>query len=283
MRDVDPSSVPGFLDLERPPERLWLEGDLPTGPALAIVGTRRADPAAVRFARTLSRRLAEAGAIIVSGGARGIDTAAHQGALDAGAPTVVVQGASLADPYPRSNHRLFADVLRGGGAWLSETPPGAPAAAFRFLARNRLIAAMADVVLVVQAPFPSGALSTASHASKLARPLFVVPAAPWDRRSAGGLALLREHARLCFEADDLAAALGLTVGAPSAPEAPPEELREVLAALGAEPVHPDVLAEQTGLGAAELSARLVRLQLRGLAASGPGGWRATGESARLSP
>src|SRR3954470_13150569 len=158
----DASWPSALSELVSPPLEIALQGRLPdlTG-AVAIVGTRKPNRQAMAFARALACELAEAGRTIVSGGAGGIDTAAHRGALDAGGVTIAVLPTGLADPYPAHNRPLFAQLLERG-ALLSESERAVPGFASSFLARNRLIAALASVVIVVQAPIQSGALSTAA-------------------------------------------------------------------------------------------------------------------------
>lgn len=283
MRILEDHEHPEGLDeLERRPKRLWARGELPMRPAVAIVGTRRTDREARAFAHAMARELAERGVAIVSGGAIGIDAAAHEGALDGGGRTFMVQAAPLDAPYPAANRVLFARMLDAGGGWLSETPPGQGAPAARFLARNRIVAALADVVVVVQAPMRSGALSTAAHAKALGRPLLVVPASPWDPRGEGCVALLRNGATPCAGAEDVAAALGMEpldkkkkrrAAKAQLPLDLEDEPRRVLDALGARPRHTDELARELGLSAPRLTIALVSLAARGLARPDGGGWR----------
>lgn len=175
--------------------------------AIAIVGTRRADPEALDFAHGLAGDLARAGFVIISGGALGIDAAAHRGALAAGGKTVAVLASGFVKPYPPSHGPLFEEIA-ASGALLSEAPDEPALEGFRFLHRNRLIAALGCCgTLVIQAPVRSGTLSTAEHARALKRPVWVVPGAPWDPRSAGGLGLLREGARICTSAGDVLSVL----------------------------------------------------------------------------
>jgi DNA processing protein len=267
--------------LRDPPARVFSRGTLPRAPAVAIVGTRRADAEAVDFTEHLARELAGAGLSIVSGGAAGIDAAAHRGAILAGGHTIVVQAASLAEPYPGSHRALFDEILTKGGGWISETPIGMPAQAYRFLARNRLIAALADVVVVVQAPAKSGALSTARHARQLGRPLFAVPAAPWDPRSEGVLTLLAELARVCRGADDIATFLGVArrdhVEAPKEAHPPlGPDAERVLAALSTRPAHADAIATRAGLPIARAHVALIQLATHGRARQQHGAWRVVG-------
>jgi len=191
-------------DLEDPPNSLRVVGSwpLPEGPRVGIVGTRHADPDALDFATDVAAQVAAAGAIVISGGARGIDTCAHRGALSVGAPTVAVLATGLAWAYPPENKQLFEQIA-GCGALLSEADDGWSPRAGLFLARNRLIAALSDVLVVVQAPARSGALSTARHALALGRRVLAVPDAPWRPRAAGCLALLDAGCGICTSGRDI--------------------------------------------------------------------------------
>jgi DNA processing protein len=169
---------------------------------LAIVGTRHPCERAAAFARQLAYELALEGHVIVSGGAQGIDSEAHVGALEAGGRTVAVLGTPLDKPYPVANVALF-HAIRERGAVLSEYASDVPGYPTRFLARNRLIAALGRTVIVVQAPARSGALSTAREAQRLGRALFAVPFAPWDERGEGTLGLLARGALVCRSSRDV--------------------------------------------------------------------------------
>lgn len=172
-----------------------------SAPAVAVVGARAADPAAMRLSHALARHVGRLGGVVVSGGAVGVDTAAHVGALDAGAATTVVLGSGLDVPYPAQNRRLFADVVAGGGALVSMFPAGTPPLPRHFVARNRVIAALADLVVVVRASSTSGALHTARHARAFGRPLAAVPG------SAGTDTLIAAGAAVVESPDDLDRAL----------------------------------------------------------------------------
>ncbi|MFW6023278.1 MAG: DNA-processing protein DprA, partial [Myxococcota bacterium] len=199
-------------DLRDPPPVLHVAGDPPPWPrAVAIVGTRRADDDALEFTHRLAGELARAGCTVLSGGARGIDAAAHEGALEQGGCTVAVLATGLQRAYPPQNAGLLAEVARRG-ALVSETADCEPHRG-RFLGRNRLIAALARVVVVVQAPYKSGALSTAAHARRLGRPLLAVPASPWDIRGEGSLALLAQGAGICTRAPDVLSVAAFGTGA----------------------------------------------------------------------
>jgi DNA processing protein len=203
-RELSGPRLPARLaDLPHPPARLYLHGELPRGPAVAIVGTRQPTEPATDFARDLAMRLGEAGVTVLSGGALGIDSAAHQGALDAGGITVVVAPASFDRPFPPANAALFRRVLAQGGAYLTSAPPDTPAALHRFFERNAVLAALAHALVVVECPLRSGARNAAAAARRLGRALFAVPAVPWNTRGRGCVAELQRGARPLMSYRDL--------------------------------------------------------------------------------
>lgn len=284
MTAVDLAWPARLADLPDPPTALRVRGELPilTG-AVAVVGTRYADDDALAFARQLGRDLASAGRTVISGGALGIDAAAHRGALDVGGGTVSVLASGFAPAYPHANRNLF-DAIERNGALLSEAPDGVPPDRWTFLRRNRLVAALAETVVVVQAPLRSGALSTAAVARRLDRPVFSVPYAPWDMRGAGCLQLLRRGARICTSLRDVLSVPAREAGkgperakeaAPEA-EARPAEItldvsqldeqgRAVWRALGTRPVHADNLARTLGVPIMRVQHALLELLVLGLA------------------
>jgi DNA processing protein len=218
VRQLTLDDAPAFLGLHDLPDRpaaMFMAGEIPE-PArcVAIVGTRQPCGLGRRFARELARELAAAGHTVVSGGAEGIDSEAHWGAIEGRGVTVAFLGTPVARPYPTKNIQLFQAIAQHGCV-LSEIVDSNDVYRSSFLARNRLIAAMADVVVVVQAPFKSGALSTAAHAHKLGRPLLAVPHAPWDVRGGGCIRLLAEGAKICRSAADV-----LSLAAPKPGPAP---------------------------------------------------------------
>jgi DNA processing protein len=207
-RCLSGSALPGRLaDLDAPPARLFLRGDLPRGPAVAIVGTRHPTVAYARFAHDLARDLAEAGVAVLSGGAKGIDTEAHRGALAAGGVTVVVAPAGFERPFPERNAQLFHQIVAAGGAYLSLPEPNCPATRGIFFARNACLVALAHLVVVIESPIRSGARNAAAHARRLGRPLFVVPVPPWHANGRGCLAELNLGARVLISVKDLLKAL----------------------------------------------------------------------------
>jgi DNA processing protein len=264
---------PGRLgDLEDPPERLHLRapGDgarlaaCLASPVVGIVGAREASRASCAFARLLATEIATAGVAVVSGLARGIDAAAHAGALAGGGRTVAVLGCGIDRDYPPATAGLAAEIARAGIV-VSEYPPGTPPARFRFPARNRIVAAFADAVVVVSAAKRSGALITARLALDLGRDVLAVPGSPWEVGSAGANALLRDGALLVSEAADVLVALGIDPGERRTgdPTLSPTAAR-VLAALRREAMSPQLAAARCGLGSAETFAAVTELELVGL-------------------
>jgi len=269
---TDPDWPAALGDLRRPVERLEVAGTLPD-PALcvAIVGTRFCDPWAAAYARELAGDLVKAGRVVVSGGAVGIDTAAHQGALDAGGSTVAVLPSGLGNPYPGANRGLFQRAAQAGCV-LSELGPDDAVGRHSFLERNRLVAALSSIVIVVQAPVRSGSLSTAAFAKQLNRMVFAVPAAPWDPRGQGCLALLQAGAGICRSAADV---LSLTPQAarsraPRAPNKPKKveehpgvdaDQRAVIQALAEGPMGADDLCERAGIEAPRVQRAILMLLL----------------------
>ncbi|WP_438022373.1 DNA-processing protein DprA [Sorangium sp. So ce233] len=193
---------------EAAPPTLYLRGALPARPGIAIVGTRAASDEALRFTRELAAALGEAGYSIWSGGARGVDAAAHEGALEARAPTVVVCGGGHAHPYPREHAALFDRVVAAGGALLARVPDDTPPLPALFLQRNAVLAALTRATVVVEAGIESGARSAAAAARRLGRHLCVVPHAPWSPRGVGCALELVGGARPITRAADVIDVLG---------------------------------------------------------------------------
>ncbi len=256
-----------------PPASLRLRGHLGTPVArVAIVGSRDADEYGRDMARRLARGLARAGVSVVSGGARGIDAEAHEGALEAGGHTVAVLGSGVDRPGPGANRDLFERLLASGGALLSEYPDGTPALGFRMVERNRIVSGLGDAVVVVRAARGSGALITAGLARAQGRPLLAVPGDAGHPLSEGPHQLLREGAGLAADPADVLACLGLAPG--QQPELPLGDLSpsagRLLAALTASPRHLSEVARAAGRSASEALAGLLALELDGLCEQRPG-------------
>ena len=197
-----PSYPPRLAATEPPPPAFWAKGrlELLTGDTIAIVGARVASAGAQRIARGLAQQLGEAGYVIVSGMARGIDTAAHNGSLDTG--TIAVLGGGLNDIYPPENDRLHSEIAQKG-CLVSENLMGARAQARDFPRRNRIIAGLSRGTVVVEAELKSGSLITARMAAEQGREVFAVPGSPLDPRSRGTNDLIRQGATLCETIDDI--------------------------------------------------------------------------------
>jgi DNA processing protein len=277
-----PAALLGLPEDVRPAE-LHVMGEIPAGPCLAIVGTRNAPPADLALAASLAGVAVRQGLWILSGGALGIDAAAHRGALEARGRTVALVGGGLADPYPAQNRPLFAEMIGRDGALVSLDAADHPPLPFTFPRRNRVVAGWAVATLVVAAPTGSGALITARHAAAFGRPLAAVPgSAGADEWITRGATPVRGPADL---SDWLGQALGPVAGAPvpdtfnsAGTAAPATDLRSVLtpqdqrvlALLGEHPLAVDELGERSGLGPSALLASLVSLELAGLCQSHPG-------------
>jgi DNA processing protein len=269
----------GLEALPRPPAFLRVKGELPPpgARAVAVVGSRRPDEAGARLARRLGAALAGAGAWVVSGGAHGVDGAAHRGALDAGGRTLVVLGGGLDHLYPAAHRPLFARAVEGGGGLAAEREDGERPARWTFPERNRLVAALAEAVVVVRAGAASGALLTADWARRLGRPLLAAapegpPGATDGLRALLGLP---GTGALAFrEPAEALAALGLPaaagpdtgeVGAGRAGACAGAAASRLWEVLGEVPVGADEAARAAGLEAGATAAGLAELELLGLA------------------
>jgi DNA processing protein len=246
-------------------------------PAAAIVGTRSCSPYGAQVARRLGRELAAAGATVISGLARGIDAEAHRGALEAGGPTVAVLGCGIDRDYPRA-HSALARRVAEVGLLVSEYEPGIEPAPWRFPARNRIIAGLAQATVIVEARAKSGALITADFALEDGRDVFAVPGEITSALSRGTNELLRLGAAPLIEPVDVLAVLGLE-------EAPARHslrlstqasrVRELLADRSASV---DELVARSGLAADAVAAALVELELAGEAVCAEGVYRAQAAS-----
>jgi DNA processing protein len=261
----DEGYPPALLDLRAPPRVLWAIGDVATlkAPVIAIVGTRKATTYGERATREIAGALARAGACIVSGMARGIDGFAHRAALEAHGRTVAVLGTGVDIAYP-AGHRPLHARIREEGLLLSEEPPGAQAGPGSFPRRNRIIAALASVTIVVEAGVKSGAINTASHALEIGRTVAAVPGPIDAPQSAGANSLLRDGATVIADVADVLQLAGLTppIRRPD-PEIATAAERAVWSALGDGALDVDTLAVRSGLPARECLAAVTTLELTG--------------------
>ncbi|MFH1177117.1 MAG: DNA-processing protein DprA [Acidobacteriota bacterium] len=244
--------------LSDPPLGLFVRGALPAQPAVAIVGARRASAYGREVAEYLGRELAAAGVWVVSGMARGVDAAAHRGALASGGPTAAVWGSGPDRVYP-AEHSGLAEEIAARGCLLTEYPPGAAPLAFHFPERNRIIAGLADAVVVVEGEERSGALVTARLALDEGREVMAVPGSVFSRLSAGPNGLLRAGATPVLTAQDVITVVGK--GLVATPRSQTEE--DELPIPAGEAVSVDHLAASLRRPVAEVLELLLRWELAG--------------------
>ncbi len=241
-------------------------GTLPASTGIAVVGSRKPTRAAEVFAFDLASSLARRGVAVWSGGAVGIDRAAHEGAVAVGGATVAVIGSGLERPFPPENEDLFARLRAGSGVLLSPFEDRAAPERWHFLARNRVIAAAVDVLVVVACTARSGALNAASAARSLGKTVAVVPHAPWDASGAGCVGELMKGAKPVDSAEDVLALVGIDGKAPvgeEAPEIASENAKHVLSALST-PKSASELVEVVSLSAGALAEALLELEIHGV-------------------
>lgn len=298
------ASLPASLmDLPDPVAKLHLWGRLPPRPRIAVVGTRCPSESARAFTYQLVTLLSEAGVSVISGGARGIDTAAHEACLTGSAPTLVVGPSGMSQPYPKENQALFQQVVAQGGGYLSAHDDDVVVRRHHFFRRNALLVALSEATVVVQAPLRSGARNAAGWARRLARALFVVPQAPWQPKGLGNLAELELGARLLREPSQVLEFLasrnahllgrsnraGQTLDLPGLGDAPEEGhgkaslmadavlagdgtgLEATASLIGTSPRTLDELLALTGALRGELMEQLTQLELQGIIERDPSG------------
>ena len=284
LRWGTPEYPPLLSNIPDPPALLYVKGHLADGDqrAVAVVGSRHPSGYGLTVCKKLCVELAWQGWTVVSGMARGIDSAAHLGALEGGGRTVAVLGTGLDVVYPTENRKLY-ERIADSGAVISELPLGTPPDPGNFPVRNRLISGLALGVVVVEATAKSGSLITAGMALEQGRQVFAVPG-PLDREGvAGPHRLIKEGAKLVERAADITEELAPMVspsivggstrsardeGAPAVPLA--ERERKIWDLLGVEPLHIDPIARQLGLSVAQAAEVLLRLELMGLVKQLPG-------------
>lgn len=294
---------PALQYIQHPPPVLGVLGDagVLNTPCVAIVGTRRASAAGIKFTRQLAGALAQAGWTVVSGLARGIDSAAHEGALAAGGKTIAVMAGGVDHIYPKENIKLHAEIIQNGCV-VSEMPLGMVPMAGHFPRRNRLISGLSLGLAVIEAGLKSGSLISAQYALEQGRDVFAVPGAPGDERSSGPNHLLRQGAVLLEKAEDILQHLqpqaepGVKMKKTARVVAPlfdvatqqeiarTEQLEEqaavqaedtpaarVMACLSRAPTGIDELVRQSGVSEAEVLIYLTDLDMEGRLLRHPGG------------
>lgn len=290
VASCEPDYPPLLAQLDAPPPMLALRGDAKwlKRPAIALVGSREGSGAALMFAERLAADLGAAGYTIVSGLARGVDAAAHRGALATGTAAVLAGG--LDHPYPPQNLALHAEICERGVV-VSEAPLGSAARARDFPRRNGIISGVSRAVIVVEAALRSGSLITARAAADQGREVMAAPGSPLDARARGSNALIKQGATLIENAEDVIAALGESAPPPrplsagplfndEPAEPPPPGLpKKIAALLSPTPIHVNDIARLIGVPAGQVAAALTELELAGQAASLPGGYAASAGAA----
>jgi DNA processing protein len=260
-----------LLTIADMPPGLWYRGRLDClqgRRAVAIVGSRAGSPVAIATAEKLARDLAARGIVVVSGLARGVDSAAHRGALDGGGVTVAVLGSGLQRLYP-AEHRLLAAAIEERGLVVSEYPPEMPALPFHFPLRNRIISGLSHAVVVIEAAEQSGSLITASCALEQGRDVMAVPGNVLSGRNRGGHALIRDGAKIVESADDIVEELGWTDFERSALSPVSKEKSDVYRESWLQRLQPgmlyelDEIATIAGVHPATLLVQLTSLELTG--------------------
>jgi DNA processing protein len=280
VRRCDPEYPVLLKEIHDPPPALYVRGTLSPldCKAVAIVGSRRAGDYGKRIAARFAQELVEAGITVVSGLARGVDTAAHHAAVQAGGRTLACLGCGVDVAYPYEN-RSLATTISEHGALLSEYPMTAPPDAWHFPSRNRIISGLSLGVIILEAPAGSGALITAECAVDQNREVFAVPGNIDNRSNRGAHALIKDGAKLVEGIEDVLSELRLGERQPTlgleeeeAPPAPPLEGDEaaLAALLTSEPQPIDDLILESGLPAGKVNAALLMLEMKGLARRVPG-------------
>ena len=267
----DPSYPAALAAIIDPPFVLWTRGAAAAleRPAVALVGSRAASPHGLAVAERLAADLAARGLVVVSGLARGVDSAAHRGALSGGGSTIAVLGSGADVIYP-AEHAALARDIEATGVVMSELVPGTPPLPLFFPLRNRIISGLSRAVVVIEAGEKSGSLITARLALDQGRDVLAVPGNILSGRNRGAHALLRDGAKIVEDADDILEELGMSGKGARPPTPFPGD--PVLACLTpGEPADLDAIAERSGVAPARLLPRLFELELKGLVARAGGG------------
>jgi len=253
--------------IENSPKLLYSIGELPTERrvSVAIVGTRKPSSYGKEVTYQLAHELAKRGVVIISGLALGVDSIAHQAALEAGGTTIAVLGNGLPKIYPSTNKTLAEKIINNGGAILSEYEPGTPAMGFRFLERNRIVSGLADAIVITEATSRSGTMSTAAHALSQGKEIFAVPGNITSPLSAGCNALLRQGATPLTKSNDIIEAIAPHLLAPQSilPLGNTPAETAIITLLQSGIRDGDELQQRSGLEARELAEALTLLEIGG--------------------
>jgi len=263
--------------IAKKPERLYFVGNLPDErvPTVAIVGTRKPTPYGREVTYNLAYDLAKRGIVIISGLALGVDAIAHRAALDAGGTTIAVLANGVDMIYPATNRGLADDILRSGGAIISEYEPGVEARDFQFLARNRIVSGLSDAVVVTEAAARSGTLATVTHALDQGREVFVVPGNITSPQSAGSNNILKQGAHPITSADDIIEVIAphLLQNQSILPLGDNALESTIIALIQSGIRDGDQLQQQSGSGVSEFSQALTMMEINGhLRALGGNQW-----------
>ena len=263
-----------LLETPWPPKGIYIKGEMESeAPKVAIVGTRRATSYGKDIAFKIAETLAQEGVIIVSGLALGIDSAAHEGALAAGGKTWAVLGSGIENIWPRANLKLAGRILESGGALISEYPPGTKAQFFTFPQRNRIVAGLSKLIIVVEAPEKSGALITARLALEAGREVAVVPGDITRANFLGANRLLREGAHPIAEPQDALYLIGKEPKKKILQLDSADKIGESILQCLNEPKSADEIIRETKLAPAQVSQKLMELSLQNLAEQQGGVWQ----------
>jgi DNA processing protein len=292
----EPGYPSRLLDLPKPPSEIHVAGEMANRPAIAVVGTRKPTPDAAAFARALAAGIVAHGGIAVSGGAVGIDSATHEGALDAGGATWVVAATGPLEVFPRENAALFKRVVEEGGVMIWPFEHQKKACLPTFFARNGVLAALSNALVIVQAGAPSGTLNAASWATRLGRPVWAVCAPPWEPGFLGCACAIERGAKPLVSLTAFLKGVGLlprgrgkksaatpclplalpaplaSSTAPPALELTPLELALLEMLSNTQAQHIDEIAAKSGLSAASVTTALLTLALEDVVVESPEGF-----------
>ena len=251
LTPASPNYPECLRQIDAPPAVLYCKGELPPVdeiPAIAVVGSRKASPSSLQATRAICRQLAQAGAVVVSGGALGVDSAAHEGALDVGGRTLCLLPCAIDVPYLSSKAEMRRRILEQGGALVSEFPPGTEVQKWHFDVRNRLISGLSCGVLVAEAGVKSGTMLTVRHAAEQSRKIFTLPLGVWEGKRRGDAAPLVGRRQAGF----LRGGYSDRIPEPLSPVSPVPQ-RAPLSELGERPPAPEEKASPAAKKAAKSS------------------------------